>query len=200
MTKTISFLLISIFSLLIVACKNEVKIESNETSAPEVTQKRAKKKVLTEKDIEELNSVMFRIMTAPDLKKFASYIVTAELADTLSNQKGPFMVFAPSTEALESLSNEKKTFYSNPENRAKLQEMLKSHIVEGNMNKEALLQAISRGKTKLKTLAGITLTVSKAGENIIISDGKGGKTTVQKSDIEGSNGILYVVDGVLNAN
>ena len=161
----------------------------------------AEKKVLTEKDIEEINSLMYRIMTTAELKRYSSFIVTAELANLLSNEKGPFMVFAPSNTAIESLSAERIKFYSTPDNKPKLQEMLKSHIVQGSMNQEALLQEIKKsGKAKLTTVEGITLTASKSGDNIVISDGKEGKGTVIKADISGSNGVLYVIDGILNAN
>jgi uncharacterized surface protein with fasciclin (FAS1) repeats len=201
MQKRFTFLFLSIFSLLVISCKNDAKTEEAENSDTEVVQKRAQKKVLTAEDIEELNSVMYFIMSTPELKEFARYSVTAELADLLSKEKGPFTVFAPSTTALESMTAVNKKFYSMPENKTKLQEFLKSHIVEGNMNQAALLEAIKKnGKAKLNTVAGITLTASKSGDEIIISDAKGGKAKIQKSDIEGSNGVLYVVDGVLNAN
>src|SRR5690606_1127723 len=201
MQKHFTFLLISIFSLLIISCKNETKTEEAENSAPEIVQKRAQKKVLTQEDIEELNSLMYQIVTTSEVKNFASHAVTAELADLLSKQKGPFMVFAPKNTAFESLSAEKKKFYSMPENKTKLQEMLKSHIVEGNMNEEALREAIKKsGKAKLNTLAGIPLSASKSGDDIIISDGKGGKAKLEKNVYETSNGVLYIVDGVLNAN
>ncbi len=205
MQKLFTFLLISTFTFLIVSCKNEAKTEKVESDKVEVAEKpavkRADKKELTEADIQEINSVMSRVMTTPELKKYASYIVTAELADMLSTGKGPFTVFAPSIAALESLTVEKKKFYATPENKAKLEEMLKSHIVEGTMDKENLLKAINKnGKAKLKTLAGVTLTASKMGNDIIISDGKGGKATILKDDILGSNGVVFVVDGVMNAN
>lgn len=206
MQKLSAFLLISTLTLFLVSCKNETKTEKVDNAIVEVVKapegKRAKKKVLTPEDIEEINSVMSRVMNDSELKNYASYIVTAGLAQKLSTEKGPFAIFAPSNSALEFLSAEKKKFYANPENKAKLEEMLKSHIVEGSsLDKEALLKAINKsGKAKLKTLGGITLTASKSGDDIIIVDGKGAKAKIVKGSIEGSNGVLYVVDGVMNAN
>ncbi len=205
MQKLATFLLICMFTIIIVSCKNETKtneVENATVKIPTVPKEDwAKKKVLTEDDRREINSILSRIINEQDLKKFASYSVTAGLTGMLSTEKGPFMVFAPTNQALESLTAEKIKFYSNPENKQKLEEMLKSHIVEGNMNKEELLQAINKsGKAKLKTLGGVTLTASKVGDAIIISDGKNGKGSIQKSDIVGSNGIVYVIDGVMNAN
>jgi len=201
MQKHFIFLVISIFSVVAFSCKNETKTSDPESSVPEIVQKRAQKKVLTQEDLEELNSVMYLVMTTPELKKFASYAVTAGLADLLSKEKGPFTVFAPATNALDSMTAENKKFYAMPANKPKLQKLLKSHIIEGNMGRETLLEALNKnGKAKLTTLAGNTLTASKSDGAIVILDGKGGKAKIQKNAIEGSNGVLYVVDGVLNAN
>lgn len=205
MQKLSTFLLILMSAITIVSCKNETKTNEVENAPVKVTdvpkEDWAKKKVLTDDDRREISSVMFRIINEQDLKRFASYSVTAGLAEMLSTETGPFMVFAPSNGAIESLSPERIKFYSMPDNKTHLQEMLKSHIVEGNMNREVLLEAIKKsGKAKLTAVAGNTLTATKSGEDIIISDGKGGKGKVIKSDITGSNGVLYVIDGILNAN
>lgn len=194
------------FSLLAVSCKNEAKKEEAVKTPTVVISekppvKRAPKKELTPKDVEMVNSVMARIMATPETKKYASYLVTAEMVTTLSEDKGPFTVFAPTTTALESLTAEKKKFYAIAENRPKLVEMLQSYIVKGKMDKETLMQTINKnGKAKLKTLAGVTLTATKVDESIVISDGKGAKVTVTKGSIDASNGVVYVVDGLLNAN
>ncbi len=207
MRKPITFLYICIFAVLVSSCKNdkqESKVEETEVTATEVVPvaptKRAPKKELTPEDHAMLKSVMVRLMTESQLQKFASYLVTAEMANKLSGE-GEFTVFAPSNTAIESLTPEKINFYSNIDNRKKLEDMLKSHIVVGKIDKESLLQTIGKnGKATLKTLDGTTLTATKSGETIVISDKKSGKATVIKGSIEGSNGFLYIVDGVLNAH
>ncbi len=204
MQKLFTILLISIFTFLFVSCKNEINTDKTENTNAEITDKpskRAQKRELTQADIAEINSVMSRVMSNPSLQKFASYLVTADLANMLSAEEGPYTVFAPSSSALESFTVEKKKFYANPENKAKLEEMLKSHIVEGIMDNQNLLKAINKsGKTKLQTLAGVTLTASKVGDDIVIADGKGGKATIVNDGVTGSNGVVFVVDGVMNAN
>ena len=205
MQKPFTFLALLMIFCLVISCKNDSKNGEEINDSPEMTEKpivkRAEKKNLTSEDIEMLNSVMARIVVEPELKKFASYSVSAGLTDTLSNNKGPFTVFAPSNTALESLAIEKRKFYSNPDNQANLKEFLKSHIVEGSMDKETLLQTINKsGKAKLKTLGGTTLTATKSGEDIIISNDKGVKAKAIKGSIIGSNGAIYVIDGVLNLN
>ncbi|MAB38139.1 MAG: hypothetical protein CL528_09275 [Aequorivita sp.] len=208
MLKPTSFLILSIIVLLNFSCKNDTqnsdKIESENVAVDTVSElprNRAAKKDLTPQDIAVIKSVMARVMNDGYLKRFASYLVTAELTDLLSNEDGPFTVFGPTDAAIESLSAEKRKFYSNPENKAQLIEMLKSHIVVGNFDKTTLMQTIDKGgKAKLKTLAGITLMVTKSGEELIVADGKGATAKVIKGSVEGSNGSVYVVDALLNAN
>jgi len=207
MPKPITFLYISLFALLAISCKNEAKntntseVENINTEITQTPVKRAAKKDLSPEDVAMLKSVMSRVMYENKLKKFTSYIVTAELTNQLANEEGPFTVFAPSNASFESLPAEKVKFYANPENRSELEEMLKSHIVVGKMDNETLLQNVRKnGKTKLKTLAGNTITASQSGEVLTITDAKGGKATILNNGTEASNGVVYMVDGVLNAN
>ena len=208
MLRPSTFLILSLFALLSFSCKNDAqnpdRIESETIAVdtvPQLPKKRASKKDLTPQDIAVIKGVMARIMNDGYLKRFASYLVTAELTDLLSNQDGPFTVFGPTDSAIESLSAEKRKFYSNPENKSQLIEMLKSHIVEGNFDKTTLMRTIDKnGKAKLKTQSGITLTVTKSGEDLIVADGKGATGKVIKGSVEGSNGVIYVVDALLNAD
>ncbi|QQX76930.1 MULTISPECIES: fasciclin domain-containing protein [Aequorivita] len=205
MQKPFTFLALMMIFCLMVSCKNETQNGEEKNNTTEIAEKpivkRAEKKDLTPEDIEMLNSLMARIIVEPELKKFASYTVSAGLTDLLSNNAGPFTVFAPSNAALESLTVEKRKFYSSPDNKAKLEEFLKSYIVEGNLEKETLLQTINKnGKANLKTLEGSTLVASKVGEDISITDDKGVKVQVIKGSIASSNGAVYVVNGLLHLN
>ena len=76
---------------------------------------------------------------------------------------------------------------------------MKSHIIQGELDNEGLVKAIKKdGKVKLKTLSGVTLTVTQSEGKIVVMDEKGGKATVQKSDVQGSNGQVFIIDKVLN--
>lgn len=202
MRKTFTFLMISLFALMVVSCKNETKqdapnSETSETPAPPPI----KRKDLSPEQMERLSSVMSQLMLNQDLKKFASYCVSAGITDMLSNEKGPFTIFAPTDRAFENLTAEKKTFYSDQANKQSLEEMLKSHIVKGMIDKNALTEAMGKsGKTTLKTMAGTTLTITNSGENLIVSTEKDGQGQIVKSDILGSNGVVYLVDGVLRVH
>ncbi|HBY70390.1 MAG TPA: fasciclin, partial [Flavobacteriaceae bacterium] len=45
-----------------------------------------------------------------------------------------------------------------------------------------------------------TFTVAKQGSDLVITDGNGAKAVLGKSDIEGSNGVVHVIDEVLFLN
>jgi uncharacterized surface protein with fasciclin (FAS1) repeats len=52
------------------------------------------------------------------------------------------------------------------------------------------------GKATITTVQGGTLTAMIEGGNVVITDAKGGKTTVTKADVMTSNGVVHVTDGV----
>ena len=53
------------------------------------------------------------------------------------------------------------------------------------------------GKATLKTVAGGELTATMSGDKVVITDAKGGKSTVTIADVNQSNGVIHVVDAVL---
>jgi uncharacterized surface protein with fasciclin (FAS1) repeats len=71
--------------------------------------------------------------------------------------------------------------------------------VAGNIDAAAVLAAIEKGKGKavLTTVNGEKLTASLDGKNVVLTDAKGGKTTVTAVDLKGSNGVVHVIDAVL---
>lgn len=204
MAKPILSALFIFLTLAFFSCKNKesegplandaIMVKEN----PATPVKRAPKKELTPQDIAIIKSVMSRIMNEPQLKKYASYLVTAELGTKLSEESGPYLVFAPTNVALGSLKPEKRTFYASPENRPQLLVMLESYIVNGAMDNETLQKTLSKnGVAKLKTLAGTTLTLRKSAEGISISTSSGTSVKVVGNGIAASNGMVYVVDGLL---
>ena len=120
-----------LFGMVMGSCKNQEK-------EPEVKQVEStvnkveipKKKELTEEDKSILNSVFSKVMTTVELKTFARASVTANLAEMLSKEKGPYTVFAPSNTAFEALTKEQMNVLQNPAKKQDLVTLLKSHIME----------------------------------------------------------------------
>lgn len=108
--------------------------------------------------------------------------------------KGPYTVFAPTDEAFAKMPTGSLEELLKPANKAKLVKLLSAHVVKGKFSADQLQDGQS-----LKTLTGATLTVSKQGESVVLTDAQGNSATVTQSDIEATNGMIHAVDGVLAA-
>ena len=77
--------------------------------------------------------------------------------------------------------------------------MLTYHVVPGKVDAAALMGMIAAGggKATLKTASGGTLTATMAGNNVRITDAKGGSAMVTTANVYQSNGVIHVVDKVL---
>lgn len=122
----------------------------------------------------------------PDLSTLVTAVSTAKLVDTLQGE-GPFTVFAPTNAAFEKLGDEQVQSLLEPENRDQLTKVLTYHVVPGTLTAADL----SDGQ-KLETVAGETLTVKVDGDTVMIGD-----ASVVQPDVEASNGVVHVIDGVL---
>jgi uncharacterized surface protein with fasciclin (FAS1) repeats len=77
--------------------------------------------------------------------------------------------------------------------------VLTYHVVAGKMDSAALAKAIDAGKGKatLTAVSGGTLTATRSGSTIMVSDDSGGTAHVTIPDVVQSNGVIHVVDKVL---
>ena len=184
--------------LVLISCKNEVKDSPQQTEMISVPEK----KELNVEEKAQLNSILTKAMIRSELKTFVSTLVTTGITDMLSKQEGPFTIIAPSNAAFNKINNRKMDSLLNPVNKDRLKNLVNSHIIEGNLDTSTLVQNIKNGKGNYKIIAlsGATYTVSRDGTNIIITDEKGAKATIGKSDIIGSNGILHILDEVLSTH
>lgn len=123
---------------------------------------------------------------------------SADLIETLSGP-GPYTVFAPTNEAFSKIPQPVLSSLSDSENKKQLAKTLGFHVVAGKLDADALSKMIKEadGTATLTTLAGLTLTISKKGKRIILSDGKTVQATIIAADITQTNGVMHVVDKVL---
>ncbi len=122
----------------------------------------------------------------PDLSTLVTAVSTAKLAETLQGT-GPFTVFAPTNAAFSELGDDQVQSLLEPDNRDQLKSILTYHVVPGKLTASDL----SDGQ-KLETVAGETLTVKIDGDQVKVGD-----ATVVQPDVEASNGVVHVIDGVL---
>jgi uncharacterized surface protein with fasciclin (FAS1) repeats len=120
------------------------------------------------------------------------------LVETLSGD-GPFTVFAPANGAYNALPEGKVAKLLKPKNKAKLQGILKAHVVSGNLSAADIIGLAKQngGSVDVQTVSGDTLTAILSGVTLYVRDESGGLASVKKADIMQSNGVVHVVDRVL---
>lgn len=128
-------------------------------------------------------------------------VKAAGLVETLKSA-GPFTVFAPTNEAFNKLPAGTVETLVKPENKAMLTKILTYHVVAGKMNAKDIAAKIKAGggKATLTTVQGGTLTAMMKGGKLVLTDEKGGMSTVTIADVNQSNGVIHVVDTVLMPN
>lgn len=124
-------------------------------------------------------------------------VTAAGLADTLSNP-GPYTVFAPTDTAFAKLPEGTVATLLRPENKGTLTNVLVYHAVAGSVTSGDLVALINKhgGTATIETLAGQELTVRLSGDTVVITDAKGRASAVTTANVETSNGIIHVTDGV----
>ena len=137
-------------------------------------------------------------VNSKDHTTLVAAIKAAGLVDTLKSA-GPFTVFAPTNAAFAALPAGKIDTLLKPENKSTLSVILTYHVVPGKVDAAALTKMIMDGKgsTTFKTVAGGMLTAKSVGGKVMITDEKGGSSTVTIADVYQSNGVIHVVDKVL---
>ena len=120
-----------------------------------------------------------------DFSTLVAAVKAADLVEALSAE-GPFTIFAPTNAAFEALPEGTVGSLLKPENKEKLQAILKYHVVSGKV----MAADVSAGEVA-------TLNGGKA--SITVKDGKVkiDKANVIKTDIVGTNGVIHVIDAVI---
>jgi uncharacterized surface protein with fasciclin (FAS1) repeats len=137
-------------------------------------------------------------VNSKDHTTLVAAVKAAGLVDTLKGP-GPFTVFAPTNKAFGKLPKGTVDTLLKPENKDKLTAILTYHVVPGKVDAASLVEKIKEGKgsASLTTVQGEALTARLAGKKVVLTDAKGGKSTVTIPDVIQSNGVIHVVDTVL---
>ena len=124
-------------------------------------------------------------------------VQAAGLVETLSSP-GPFTIFAPTDTAFAKLPDGTVATLVKPENKGTLTGILTYHAVAGRVTASDLTTLIKSkgGEATIKTVAGGTLTARLSGDTIVITDAAGRATAVTQADVDTSNGVIHVTDGV----
>ena len=146
-------------------------------------------------------NIIQNAVNSDDHTTLVAAVKAAGLVDTLQGT-GPFTVFAPTNEAFAKLPSGTVDTLLMADNKATLTKILTYHVVAGRLGSKEIAQAIKQGhgKAELNTVSGGKLWVSMQGNNVILTDEKGGTATVTISNVYQSNGVIHVVDTVLMPN
>ena len=123
---------------------------------------------------------------AGSFKTLGAALKTADLVDTLKGA-GPFTVFAPTDEAFSKLPAGTLEDLLKPENKAKLQSILKYHVVSGRLTAMQVEKL-----TSAQTLDGQPLNIRVINGTVTVNN-----ATVTQADIQCTNGVIHVIDTVL---
>jgi uncharacterized surface protein with fasciclin (FAS1) repeats len=133
-----------------------------------------------------------------DDTRFAAAAKAAGLDLTLEGP-GPYTVLVPTNAAFDKMPAGALDALMKPEARAELTGVLSYHILPGAILTSDIAKAVDtgKGKTLLQTMGGGTLTATKEGTAIILSDSAGTKARIEGADEKKSNGVIHRIDAVL---
>lgn len=131
-------------------------------------------------------SIVDLVTSDPRFSTLATALDSAGLVTTLQGA-GPFTVFAPTNEAFNALPSGTLNTLLAPENRDQLRDILLYHVHEGELMADAVT-----GMSSVETLQGGTVPVMAEGGNVML-----GEATVVEPNVDASNGVVHVIDGVL---
>lgn len=121
------------------------------------------------------------------LQTLEDAVVQAELVSTLQEDtENGYTIFAPSNSAFEGVD---LTGLSQQE----LQNILTYHVVP-----QQYLSGDLAASQVVQTVNGEDLLIEAADGTVTITDNSGQMYQVTEADLEGSNGVVHIIDGVLN--
>jgi uncharacterized surface protein with fasciclin (FAS1) repeats len=131
-----------------------------------------------------MGNITHFVNTDKTLKTLKKGIHASDM-DQLLNSAGPFTIFAPSDLAFQKLKKDFMEELFEPQNRSRLAQLVKNHIVKGNI----LLKDLKHGDT-LTSVNGKDVQVK--GGNVSIDN-----VAVQSLHAHTINGMIHFVDSVL---
>ncbi len=137
-------------------------------------------------------------VNSADHTTLVAAVKAAGLVETLKS-KGPFTVFAPTNAAFDKLPAGTVGTLVKPENKETLTKILTYHVLAGKFDSKAIAKKIKAGggTARFTTVSGDRLVARMNGSLLVLTDEKGGASTVSIANVYQSNGVIHVVDSVL---
>ena len=147
-------------------------------------------------------NIIQNAVNSQDHTTLVAAVKAAGLVETLSGP-GPFTVFAPTNRAFEKLPDGTVPTLLKPENKGKLTSILTYHVVPGNLTAQDLWDMVKKmgGKAELKTVNGQSLWIKTVGDkHLAVYDPEGHAGRITISNVMQSNGVIHVIDNVVQPN
>ncbi|MGD9633061.1 MAG: fasciclin domain-containing protein [Pirellulales bacterium] len=132
----------------------------------------------------EKNDIVDTAAGAKDFSTLVTAVKAAGLVEALKGE-GPFTVFAPTNEAFAKVP--KDQLEALLADKAALTEVLTYHVVPGKVMAADVVKI-----TEADTLQGQPLKIAVADGKVTVNG-----VNVVKTDIDCTNGVIHVIDGVL---
>lgn len=140
----------------------------------------------------DMKDIVDTAVAAGSFTTLVAAVQAAELVDTLKGE-GPFTVFAPSDEAFAALpEGTVASLLEDP--KGALTNILLYHVVSG---KVMAADVLGMDGKEVETVGGGKFTIMLDGDKVMLKDAAGNMIPVSSTDIEVSNGVIHVIDGVL---
>jgi uncharacterized surface protein with fasciclin (FAS1) repeats len=141
---------------------------------------------MSDEAMAEAGTIVEVAQGAGTFETLVAAVTAADLVETLSGE-GPFTVFAPTDDAFAALPEGLLDALLLPENKGVLTEILTYHVVSGEVTSDQ----VSAGD--VTTVEGEDITITTPDGQVVLN----GTATVTAVDVEASNGVIHVIDGVL---
>jgi len=145
-------------------------------------------------------NIVENAVNSADHTTLVAAVQAAGLVETLEGD-GPFTVFAPTNAAFDALPEGTVETLLMEENREALTRILTSHVVAGNISAAeltALARAAPDGFHHFDAISGAALSAQvRPSGAVYIFDESEKAYRVSIADVNQSNGVIHVVDGVL---
>jgi len=192
--------------MLFISCDDTKKKEAEAKAEADRIEMEAKTAAAAEAEKEaemaklefEKNTIAAIAMGNDNFSTLVAALKQADLAGTFMGE-GEFTVFAPTNDAFAKLPKATLDNLLKDENKAKLQNLLKYHVVAGEWKAPAVMKAIADNKNayNVTTLQGENIVLSVKDGKVMIKDAKGGTATVVMADVDASNGVIHAIDKVI---
>ncbi|GCC53424.1 fasciclin domain-containing protein [Chryseotalea sanaruensis] len=171
--------LIMLVILVLAACNQPAQQDATATAAVPGAGQSAVKDDTSEPDVVRV------AVNSPEHTTLVAALKAAEYVDALSNA-GPFTVFAPVNAAFEKLPAGTVDNLLKPESKDALRNILEYHVFVGVIKEEQVRNGMTLNQVNLENV-----TLNKAGDKLTVN----GVNVL--GVVKASNGIVYVIDGVL---